>query len=126
MDYEELLAQVIDVLKREKRLSYRVLKRQLHLDDDDLEDIKEDLIYAKKLAVDEDGRVLVWTGDTKATPVSTSQPAQTSEQPEAEQEPPAHVEVSPPAPPCSRSAPPPPVMMSLPSPPTSRTTVAPV
>src|SRR5499427_4298076 len=32
------------------------------MDDDELEDLKEDLIYAKKLAVDEEGRVLVWTG----------------------------------------------------------------
>jgi hypothetical protein len=34
----------------------------LQLDDELLETLKEDLIYAKKLAVDEDGRVLVWTG----------------------------------------------------------------
>jgi hypothetical protein len=34
------------------------LKRRLQLDDETL----DDLIYAKKLAVDEDGRVLVWTG----------------------------------------------------------------
>src|SRR5262249_46261779 len=34
----------------------------LQLDDDTLEALKEDLIYAKQLARDEDGRVLVWTG----------------------------------------------------------------
>ena len=55
MDYEAVLAQVLALLQREQRLSYRVLKRRLHLDDDVLEDLKEDLIYAKKLAVDEDG-----------------------------------------------------------------------
>ena len=38
------------------------------LDDNDLEDLKEDLIYAKQLAVDEDGRVLVWTGASEAMP----------------------------------------------------------
>src|SRR5919197_1368957 len=63
MDYEAVLAQVLELLQREKRLSYRVLKRRLGVDDDELEDLKEDLIYAKRLAVDEDGRVLVWTGD---------------------------------------------------------------
>jgi class 3 adenylate cyclase len=63
MDYEAVLAQVLELLQREKRLSYRVLKRRLGVDDDELEDLKEDLIYAKKLAVDEAGRVLVWTGD---------------------------------------------------------------
>jgi len=62
MDYEAVRAQVLALLQQEQRLSYRVLKRQLQLDDDTLEDLKEDLIYAKKLAVDEDGRVLVWLG----------------------------------------------------------------
>ena len=70
MDYEAVLAQVLDLLQREKRLSYRVLKRRLGIDDDALEDLKEDLIYAKKLTVDEEGRVLVWTGDaTVVSPV---------------------------------------------------------
>ena len=40
-----------------------MLKRQFQLDDEILEDLKDDLIYAKQLAVDEDGRVLVWTGE---------------------------------------------------------------
>jgi class 3 adenylate cyclase/tetratricopeptide (TPR) repeat protein len=68
MDYEAVLAQVLELLQREKRLSYRVLKRRLGVDDDELEDLKEDLIYAKRLAVDEEGRVLVWTGDAMAEP----------------------------------------------------------
>ena len=62
MDYEAVRVQVLALLQQEQRLSYRVLKRQLQLDDDTLEDLKEDFIYAKKLAVDEDGRVLVWIG----------------------------------------------------------------
>jgi class 3 adenylate cyclase len=62
MDYEAVLAQVLDLLQREKRLSYRVLRRRLGIDEDELEDLKEDIIYAKKLAVDEEGRVLVWMG----------------------------------------------------------------
>jgi class 3 adenylate cyclase/tetratricopeptide (TPR) repeat protein len=62
MDYDAVLVQVLDLLQREKRLSYRVLKRRFGLDDNDLEDLKEDLIYAKQLAADEEGRVLVWTG----------------------------------------------------------------
>jgi predicted ATPase/class 3 adenylate cyclase len=62
MDYDAVLEQVIALLQREQRLSYRVLKRRLQLDDEMLEDLKEDLIYAKQLAVDEDGKVLVWRG----------------------------------------------------------------
>ena len=63
MDYDEVLAQVLALLRREQRLSYRILKRRFQLTDDDLEDLWEDIIYAKKLGRDEEGRVLVWTGD---------------------------------------------------------------
>ena len=73
MTFQEVLAQVIAWLQREQRVSYRALKRQLELDDDYLEDLKDELIYAKKLAVDEDGRVLVWTGGPGTAPVSFTQ-----------------------------------------------------
>jgi class 3 adenylate cyclase len=74
MDYDAVLAQVLDVLQREQRVAYRVLKRRLQLDDELLEDLKDDLIYAKKLAVDEDGRVLVWTGGTSSAPTPSVPP----------------------------------------------------
>jgi predicted ATPase/class 3 adenylate cyclase len=72
MDYDAVLTQVLDLLQREQRVAYRVLKRRLQLDDELLEDLKDDLIYAKKLAVDEDGRVLVWTGGTPRAPTTAS------------------------------------------------------
>ena len=56
MTFEELLAQIIEVLQREKRISYRVLKRRFALDDAYLDDLKEEIIYAKHLALDEDSR----------------------------------------------------------------------
>jgi len=65
MQFYELLDQVLALLQREGRVSYRALKRQFALDDEYLEDLKAELIDAKRLAVDEDGRVLVWTGETK-------------------------------------------------------------
>ena len=78
MDYHAVRTQVLALLQQEKRVAYRVLKRQFQLDDELLEDLKDDLIYAKKLAVDEDGRVLVWSsapGTTgSATPVPTPTP----------------------------------------------------
>jgi hypothetical protein len=43
-------------------VTYRALKRQFDLDDAFLDDLKEELIFGQQLAVDEDGRVLVWTG----------------------------------------------------------------
>jgi class 3 adenylate cyclase len=75
MDYDAILAQVLMLLQREKRLSYRVLKLRFQLDDETLEALKEDLVYAKQLAVDEDGRVLVWTGGTSsALPTASAGP----------------------------------------------------
>jgi class 3 adenylate cyclase len=75
MDYDALLAQVLTLLQQEQRLAYRVLKRRFQLDDDLLEDLKDDLIYAKHLAVDEDGKVLVWTGGTAEHPRQEASPA---------------------------------------------------
>jgi class 3 adenylate cyclase len=72
MDYDAVLAQVLVLLQQEQRVAYRILKRRLQLDDETLEDLKDDLIYAKKLAVDEDGRVLVWTGGTSSAPPTAS------------------------------------------------------
>ena len=72
MDFYDVLAQVIALLQREQRLAYRVLKLRLHLDDDTLEALKDDLIYAKQLAMDEEGRVLVWTGGTSSAPPTAS------------------------------------------------------
>src|SRR5213596_1277425 len=67
MTVEELIAEVVALLQREGRVSYRMLKRRFSLDDDYLEDLKEEVIYAKRLAVDEDSKVLVWTGGGQVT-----------------------------------------------------------
>jgi TOMM system kinase/cyclase fusion protein len=74
MTFEELLDQAIDLLQRRGRVTYRTLKRQFQLDDDVLEDLKEELIYGQRLAVDEDGRVLVWTGGASASSESIASP----------------------------------------------------
>ena len=72
MDYDAVLAQVLALLQQEQRVAYRVLKRRFQLDDEILEDLKDDVIYAKKLAVDEEGRVLVWTGGTSSAPTAAA------------------------------------------------------
>jgi len=63
MTFKETLAQVREVLEREGRVAYRILKRRFELSDEDLEDLKADLIAAKRVAVNEDGQVLVWVGE---------------------------------------------------------------
>ena len=75
MDFDALFAQVIALLQHEQRISYRVLKRRFALSDDDLADVKDELIYAKKLAVDEENRVLVWTGGTAPMALPTPAPS---------------------------------------------------
>jgi len=61
MTFDEVLTQVLDLLQREGRVSYRALRRRFNLDAEYLEDLKAELIDAKQLAVDEAGKVLVWT-----------------------------------------------------------------
>jgi len=67
MTFEELLADVIAVLQREGRASYRALQRRFDLDDAYLDDVRVELIEAKQLARDENGRILVWAEKTAAT-----------------------------------------------------------
>jgi hypothetical protein len=59
MTFEEILDQAIDILRRRGRLTYGALKRQFHLDDAYLEDLKEEPIEGQRLALDEQGQVLV-------------------------------------------------------------------
>jgi hypothetical protein len=59
MTFDEVLAQVLDLLQRQGRVSYGALKRRFALDDAYLDDLKAELIDAQRLAVDEAGRVLV-------------------------------------------------------------------
>ena len=57
MTFEEILDQAMAMLQRRGRLTYGALKRQFQLDDAALEDVKNELIYGQRLAVDEDERV---------------------------------------------------------------------
>ena len=65
MKFSEVVAQCL-LPQREGRVSYRALKREFGIDDDYLEDLKAEIIKAKRLAVDEEGEVLVWSGQTNS------------------------------------------------------------
>jgi class 3 adenylate cyclase/tetratricopeptide (TPR) repeat protein len=67
MDFYTILDQVIALLRQRQRVTYRALQRQFGIDDTYLEDLKAELIDAQHLAVDEEGNVLVWTGDAGTT-----------------------------------------------------------
>ena len=62
MNFDEILTQITELLQRQGRVSYGALKRRYSLDDDYLQDLKDELIDAQHLAADEDGKILVWVG----------------------------------------------------------------
>ena len=66
MTFNEVLSQTIAMLQQHGRVSYRALKRQFAIDDDFLEDLKSELVEVQQRAIDQDGTVLVWMGDTGA------------------------------------------------------------
>src|SRR5437867_2373662 len=98
MDFYTILDQVIDLLRSRQRVTYRALKVQFQLDDEAVEALKEELIYGQRMAADEEGRVLVWTGHadlSSSAPPSSSPHAPQPATPEVS---PAQVEASPAAP----------------------------
>jgi class 3 adenylate cyclase/pimeloyl-ACP methyl ester carboxylesterase len=77
MTFEEILDQALAMLQRRGRVTYRTLKRQFHLDDNAVEDLKAELIEAQRVAVDENGKVLVWTGGVGMPPAPNTEPEHT-------------------------------------------------
>ena len=77
--FDETLDQVRELLQSRGRLSYRALKRRFELDNEYLEDLKDELIKAERVAVDEDGAVLVWIGGDAAPTPPTQQSASLSQ-----------------------------------------------
>ena len=84
MTFDDILEQVITLLQRQGRVSYSALKRRFDLDDNYLNDLRDELLFAHPV-VDEDNRGLVWTGDMASGQAVAPQPAQ-STQPLAAQE----------------------------------------
>jgi class 3 adenylate cyclase/tetratricopeptide (TPR) repeat protein len=76
MDFYDVLEQVLDLLRQRGRVAYRVLKLQFKLDDEALEALKDELIYSQRLAIDAEGKVLVWAGDASSAPPLAAAPAQ--------------------------------------------------
>ena len=86
MDFYDVLERVLGLLQRHKRVTYRALQRQFDLDAAYLEDLKAEIIEARQLAVDEGGRVLVWTGAADAPAASALPVPQAGPQPAAPQD----------------------------------------
>ena len=74
MRFYEVLTQIIGLLALERRVSYQALKRRFDLDDAYLTDVKAEIVDVHRLAVDQDGTMLVWTGGL-ALAATPAQPA---------------------------------------------------
>ena len=99
MTFDDILAQIIDLLQRQGRVSYGALKRRFDLDDDYLNDLKDELLYVHPVR-DDEGKGLIWTGDTASGQEVTSHRAQTTPPPAVQEQPSPeitpHVTASPP------------------------------
>jgi len=98
MTFDEILEQVITLLQRQRRVSYRALKRRFDLDEDYLEDVKVELIKAQHLARDEDGEILVWVGEAEGAAISSSPSLQAEPPPPTPHDQPSQGAPSPTAP----------------------------
>jgi hypothetical protein len=76
VDFVAVLDQVIALLRQRGRVTYSTLKRQFQLDEAALEDVKNELLEGQRLAVDERGNVLVWTGDAGPASSAISAPVE--------------------------------------------------
>jgi class 3 adenylate cyclase/tetratricopeptide (TPR) repeat protein len=81
MDFYEVINQICALLRRRGRVAYRALQRQFDLDDADIEALKDELIYAQRVATDEGKRVLVWAGESEASTLTASRTAQAATPP---------------------------------------------
>ena len=69
MTFEECLNTTIAMLQRQRRVSYRALMRQFDIDEAYVDDLKSEIVEVLGLAVDHDGKMLVWKGDQPAAEV---------------------------------------------------------
>jgi class 3 adenylate cyclase/predicted ATPase len=89
MTFDEVLDQIRELLRQRGRVTYRSLKLRYQLDDELLAGVTDELISAERVAVDEDGKVLVWIGpalvlgSTSQAPRATSENEQSGSRPQA-------------------------------------------
>src|SRR6516225_4936402 len=95
MTFEEILDQAMAMLQRRGRVTYRTLRLQFRLDEEQLEALKDELLFAHPQVHDEAERGLVWTGGTDLTPATAPRAPQPTTQDASR----AQVEVAPTVPP---------------------------
>ena len=68
------------LLQDSGRITYRSLKLEFALDDEQLDVLKEEPIDGQEVAIDKDGKVLVWVGEGTASPQPTAASSAASSQ----------------------------------------------
>ena len=94
MTFDDIPEQVITLLQRQGRVSYRALKMRFDLDDEYLDVLKEELLYVHPV-LDDEGKGLVWTGHVEGTQDAVSPPAQPIQQPPLQHDQPSQIEPPP-------------------------------
>jgi class 3 adenylate cyclase/predicted ATPase len=67
MGFLDQLTLATALLQREKRISCRAFGRIFELDDECLEDLKFELVHVRRLAIEQDGGVLIWAEQPEIT-----------------------------------------------------------
>jgi hypothetical protein len=80
MTFEEMLDQALAILQHRGRVSYRALKLPFSLDDDRLEALTDELLYAHPELRDDAGRGFIWTSATGTAPLTARALTETPEQ----------------------------------------------
>jgi hypothetical protein len=62
--FSEIIDQASLLLRRKGRITYRSLKLEFDLEDEQLDVLKEELIDGQQIACDENAKVLVWAGSS--------------------------------------------------------------
>jgi class 3 adenylate cyclase len=74
MDFYAVLDQVLTLLRQRQRVTYRALQRQFQLDEETLNDLKDELLDAHSQIHDDAGRGLVWIGEADTAPPAAAAP----------------------------------------------------
>src|SRR5262245_47318689 len=70
MKFSEIVKQAVMLLQESQRVTYRALKLEFALDEDQLATLKEERIEGQRVARDEGDKVLVWTGPPTEQPTA--------------------------------------------------------
>src|SRR5262245_36160786 len=73
MDLYEVIDRVASLLQQRGRLTYRTLKLQFELNEEQLAALTEELIEGQCIARDENGKVLVWVGTLTEPPLNSTE-----------------------------------------------------